>query len=102
MTIHDVLVRPLVTEKGITKKEEERTLCFQVSADANKIQVKQAVEKLFNVKVEEVRTANFEGKLRRRGSSPVTVGLEKGLREARGRAESARVHGDVRQRTDRR
>ena len=67
MTIHDVLVRPLVTEKGITKKEDERTLCFQVSADANKIQVKQAVEKLFSVKVEEVRTANFEGKLRRRG-----------------------------------
>ncbi len=67
MTIHDVLVRPLVTEKGLTKKEEERTLCFQVSADANKIQVKQAVEKLFSVKVEEVRTANFEGKLRRRG-----------------------------------
>ena len=67
MTIHDVLVRPLVTEKGMTKKEEERTLCFQVSVDANKIQVKQAVEKLFSVKVEEVRTANFDGKLRRRG-----------------------------------
>ncbi|MES1257416.1 MAG: 50S ribosomal protein L23 [Acidobacteriota bacterium] len=67
MTIHEVLVRPLVTEKGMTKKEAERTLCFQVSADANKIQVKQAVEKLFSVKVEQVRTANFEGKLRRRG-----------------------------------
>ena len=67
MNIHDVLVRPLVTEKGITRKEEERTLCFQVAADANKIQVKQAVEKLFLVKVAEVRTANFEGKLRRRG-----------------------------------
>ena len=67
MTLHDILVRPLVTEKGITKKESERTLCFQVAADANKIQVKKAVEKLFNVKVEEVRTANFEGKLRRRG-----------------------------------
>jgi large subunit ribosomal protein L23 len=67
MTIHDTLVRPLVTEKGITKKEEERTLCFQVAKDANKIMVKKAVEKLFNVKVEEVRTANFDGKLRRRG-----------------------------------
>jgi large subunit ribosomal protein L23 len=67
MTIHEVLVRPLVTEKGMVKKEEERTLCFQVAAAANKIQVKQAVEKLFSVKVEEVRTANFEGKLRRRG-----------------------------------
>jgi large subunit ribosomal protein L23 len=67
MTLHDVLVKPLVTEKGITKKEEERTVCFQVAANANKIQVKQAVEKLFKVKVDEVRTANFEGKLRRRG-----------------------------------
>jgi len=67
MTIHDVLLKPVVTEKGMTRKEEERTLCFQVAAGANKIQVKQAVEKLFNVKVEAVRTANFEGKLRRRG-----------------------------------
>jgi len=61
------LRRPLVTEKGITKKEQERTLCFEVARDANKIQVKQAVEKLFGVKVEQVRTATFEGKLRRRG-----------------------------------
>jgi large subunit ribosomal protein L23 len=67
MTIHDTLVRPLVTEKSITKKEEQRTLCFEVSKDANKIMVKKAVEKLFNVKVEEVRTATFDGKLRRRG-----------------------------------
>ena len=67
MTIHDVLKRPLVTEKGILKKEEERTICFEVSKDANKIMVKQAVEKLFKVKVETVRTATFDGKLRRRG-----------------------------------
>ena len=39
MTIHEVLRRPLVTEKGITKKEEERTLCFEVARDANKVQV---------------------------------------------------------------
>jgi large subunit ribosomal protein L23 len=67
MTIHQVLLRPLVTEKGVAKKDDERTLCFQVHADANKTQVKSAVEKLFKVKVAEVRTANFEGKLRRRG-----------------------------------
>ncbi|MDE3194755.1 MAG: 50S ribosomal protein L23 [Acidobacteriota bacterium] len=67
MNIHEVLLKPVVTEKGITKREGERTLCFQVHRDANKIAVKQAVEKLFSVKVEEVRTANFEGKLRRRG-----------------------------------
>jgi len=67
MTIYQVLRRPLVTEKGVTKKDTERTLCFEVPVDANKIIVKQAVEKLFKVKVEEVRTANFQGKLRRRG-----------------------------------
>ena len=67
MTIHQVIRRPLVTEKGVAKKEEERTLCFEVAPDANKVQVKQAVEKLFKVKVAEVRTANFEGKMRRRG-----------------------------------
>lgn len=67
LTIYNVLKRPLVTEKGVAKKETERTLCFEVHADANKTQVKAAVEKLFKVKVEEVRTATFEGKMRRRG-----------------------------------
>jgi large subunit ribosomal protein L23 len=67
MTIYDVLVRPLVTEKGVSKKDNERTLCFEIHAEANKTQVKAAVEKLFKVKVQEVRTATFEGKLRRRG-----------------------------------
>jgi large subunit ribosomal protein L23 len=67
MTIHDVIRRPLVTEKGVAKKELEATLCFAVAPTATKTQVKAAVEKLFKVKVDEVRTANFEGKLRRRG-----------------------------------
>jgi large subunit ribosomal protein L23 len=67
MNLYDVIRRPLVTEKGVLKKDTERTLCFEVSADANKTQVKSAVEKLFKVKVDEVRTATFEGKLRRRG-----------------------------------
>jgi large subunit ribosomal protein L23 len=67
MNLYDVIRRPLVTEKGVLKKDNERTLCFEVSADANKTQVKSAVEKLFKVKVDEVRTATFEGKLRRRG-----------------------------------
>jgi large subunit ribosomal protein L23 len=67
MNLHEVIRRPLVTEKGVTAKDEHRTLCFEVHGDANKTQVKSAVEKLFKVKVSEVRTANFEGKLRRRG-----------------------------------
>lgn len=67
MNQYDVLRRPLVTEKGVAKKDDERTLCFEVAPKASKTQVKSAVEKLFKVKVEEVRTANFEGKMRRRG-----------------------------------
>ena len=67
MTIYQVIKRPVVTEKGVTKKDNERTLCFEVDRDANKTEVRQAVEKLFGVKVEDVRTSNFVGKLRRRG-----------------------------------
>jgi large subunit ribosomal protein L23 len=67
MTIYETIRRPIVTEKGLTKKEEENTLCFEVHKDANKIHVKAAVEKLFNVKVADVRVLNNEGKLRRRG-----------------------------------
>jgi large subunit ribosomal protein L23 len=67
MNVFQVIHRPLVTEKGVDKKDNERTLCFEVALDANKTQVKAAVEKLFKVKVAEVRTATFDGKLRRRG-----------------------------------
>jgi large subunit ribosomal protein L23 len=69
MTLHDIIRRPIVTEKGVAKKDAERTLCFEVALDANKAQVKTAVEQLFKVKVEEVRTAGTAGKLRRRGRS---------------------------------
>jgi large subunit ribosomal protein L23 len=67
MNIHDVIRRPIVTEKAVSKKEGERTLCFEVASSANKVQIKAAVENLFKVKVDTVRTAVTEGKLRRRG-----------------------------------
>lgn len=67
MTVYDVIRRPMVTEKGHAKREAERTLCFEVHPDANKIQIKQAVETVFRVKVASVRTSNIAGKLRRRG-----------------------------------
>jgi large subunit ribosomal protein L23 len=67
MTVYDVIRRPLITEKGHAKREGERTLCFEVHAEANKIQIKQAVETVFRVKVAEVRTSTVTGKLRRRG-----------------------------------
>ncbi len=95
MTIHDVLVRPLVTEKGVTRRKNERTLCFRGGADANKTQVKQAVEKLFKVKVRGSAHGDFEGKLRRRGRFAGYRSDWKSLREARGGPEGARVRGDV-------
>jgi large subunit ribosomal protein L23 len=67
MNVYDVIRKPIITEKGHAKRESERTLCFEVHRDANKIEIRQAVETLFRVKVAEVRTANFVGKLRRRG-----------------------------------
>jgi large subunit ribosomal protein L23 len=65
--IYHIIKNPLVTEKGVTKKDSERTLCFEVAADANKTQIRQAVQTLFKVKVAEVRTSTTAGKLRRRG-----------------------------------
>jgi large subunit ribosomal protein L23 len=67
MDVYQVIKRPLVTEKGVTKKDGERTLCFEVSAEANKTEIRTAVEKVFKVKVEDVRTSTTAGKLRRRG-----------------------------------
>ena len=67
MNTYEVIRRPLTTEKWVAKKESERTLLFEVHSDANKVQIRAAVEKLFKVKVEDVRTANMVGKLRRRG-----------------------------------
>jgi large subunit ribosomal protein L23 len=67
VNVYDIVRRPLITEKGHAKRENERTLCFEVHPEANKIEIKQAVETVFRVKVAEVRTSNFAGKLRRRG-----------------------------------
>lgn len=66
-TLYTTVVRPLITEKALTTRENEGTLVFEVAAAATKTEVKQAVEKLFNVHVASIRTANMEGKERRRG-----------------------------------
>jgi len=66
-TLYDVIRRPLITEKGLQVKETESTLVFDVAPEVSKTEVKQAVEALFKVKVENVRTANVLGKERRRG-----------------------------------
>ena len=66
-SLFTVIKRPLVTEKGVLKKDSERTMCFEVSVDANKSQIRDAVQKAFKVKVANVRTSTTAGKLRRRG-----------------------------------
>jgi large subunit ribosomal protein L23 len=66
-TLYDVIRRPIITEKGLALKEEVRTLCFEVATDCSKQEVHQAVERIFNVRVEAVRTMTVRGKMRRRG-----------------------------------
>jgi large subunit ribosomal protein L23 len=64
---YQIIRKPVITEKGLAVKENEGTLVFQVAPDATKVEIKQAVQSIFKVKVDSVRTANFPGKERRRG-----------------------------------
>jgi large subunit ribosomal protein L23 len=63
----NIIIRPLITEKISDLTETERKVAFIVDPDANKIEIKRAVEKRFNVKVEKVATANFLGKVKKMG-----------------------------------
>jgi large subunit ribosomal protein L23 len=62
-----ILVRPLMTEKSTLLKERQNVVTFQVATDANKVEIRHAVEAVFSVKVRGVRTSNVEGKLKRMG-----------------------------------
>lgn len=62
--LFDILVAPVISEKS-TAAQEKNTLVFKVLKDTTKEEIKAAVETLFNVKVEAVRTLNFQGKVRR-------------------------------------
>src|ERR1700688_4663818 len=64
-----VIRRPIITEKGMGVKETQRTVVFEVAKAATKTEIKEAVQTIFKVKVEAVRTAIFHGKFRRRGRS---------------------------------
>ena len=67
LKLTDVIRRPVITEKTTLIREEGRTLVFQVSKDANKIDIKRAVEALLGSKVESVRTSVAHGKVKRQG-----------------------------------
>ncbi len=63
---YDVLVKPLVSEKSMMLLEDNK-YSFEVAKDANKIEIKYAVEKMFNVKVLRVTTRTIRGKVKRQG-----------------------------------
>jgi len=67
MDAQRIIRKPLITEKAALMKEASNTICFEVDTSANKIEVRRAVEKLFGVKVLDVRVANREGKWKRMG-----------------------------------
>lgn len=66
MEARDILIRPIVTEKS-TALMEQGKYTFRVPLDATKIQIRQAVEQIFKVKVQAVNTMRYEGKLKRMG-----------------------------------
>ena len=67
MNIYDVIKKPLITEKTTAEKDARNIVVFVVDRDANKIEIKESVEKLFKVEVTAVKTATVAGKLKRVG-----------------------------------
>jgi large subunit ribosomal protein L23 len=67
--LHEVVRRPLITEKSTASKTESNRYVLEVGANFGKLEIKQAVEKLFKVKVISVNTASMPGKFRRMGRS---------------------------------
>jgi large subunit ribosomal protein L23 len=75
----DIIVRPLVTEKTIKAEENQNTVVFEVAKNTNKIAVRQAVEEIFNVKVESVNIVNVKPREKRMGRY---VGMTKAVKKA--------------------
>jgi len=62
-----VIVRPMITEHGTEMRDKYNQYHFRVNPDANKLEIKQAVEHFFGVSVTQVRTMNYRGKIKRMG-----------------------------------
>jgi large subunit ribosomal protein L23 len=75
----DVIIRPVVTEASAMLQEDRQTYTFIVAKESNKHEIRHAVQSLFNVKVADVRTANYPGKTRRVGRS---TGRKSGYKKA--------------------
>lgn len=67
MIDYNIVKRPLVTEKTNIQKEVGNQVTFEVDSRANRIEIKRAIEQIFNVKVVKTRTVNVKGKVKRRG-----------------------------------
>ena len=65
-TAYDIIIKPIITEQSMEATEEKKYV-FQVAIDANKTEIKKAVEEIFGVKVEKVNTIRMEGKEKRMG-----------------------------------
>jgi len=68
-SLYEVISAPLITEKGTLVNEEANQVIFRVPRDANKAEIRSAVESFFKVRVTKVRTMNYMGKTRRVGRS---------------------------------
>lgn len=77
--LHQIIKRPLITEKSNLQREAGQTVTFEVAKDANKIEIMQAVEQAFKVKVKDVRTMVTAGKAKRVGR---TVGKRSAVKKA--------------------
>ena len=67
MNYHDLIIRPLLTEKSTLLREKRNQICFEVRREANRTEVKRAVEETLSVKVAKVNIINVEGKHKRMG-----------------------------------
>ena len=67
MISYDLIKRPIITEKTNTQKDAHNQVTFEVDPRSNRIEIQRAVEKIFNVKVSDIRTMHVRGKIKRRG-----------------------------------
>ena len=89
--VYDIVIRPIITERSMASVADKKYV-FEVAKDAGKIEIKNAVEQIFGVKVAKVNTINVSG----RGPSRYHPQLEEGLRPADGRFQdhrNVRGHG---------
>ena len=89
--VYDIIIRPIITERGMAATADKK-YTFEVAPSAGKIEIKDAVEKIFGVKVAKVNTINYDGKTKRMGAGrPGTRKSWKKLRPADPRLHDHRV-----------